>query len=218
MAPLPIKVIQVQSQEPIKEKEKRVIDNLYNILPNIILFISAGFCFVKVFCFIYAYRDSENIDNMLTASLVVGYIICQIAFAIPLSLGVIIDNICIIASSIIMGFIAGKIINGNFMYNLIEKLNINRTVNEFLWSDLLDKDGKIMKAQITINETKYSGKIHLVEEFSNTPHIVLGDYSINDQPENNPNKIIVLDTSKATDIIIEYDKCSSMLEKIRFYE
>lgn len=190
--------------------------NLYSILPNIILFVSAGFCFIKVFCFIYAYHDSGNIDNMLTASLVIGYVICQIAYLVPFSLGKIIDNICIVGCSMILGFIVGKILNGKFVYNILEKLDINRTVNEFLWNDLIDS--KIMKAQIKINDTTYSGKIHLVEEFSNSPHIVLADYSINDQHETNPNKIIVLDTSKATDVIIEYDKRSSMIDKIKFYE
>ena len=211
--PMPGKAIQVLK---ILIQEEKTINSLYDILPNIILFIVAGFCFVKVFHFIYAYQDNGNIDNMLTLSLVVGYVICQIAFAIPFSLGKVIDNICIIGCSIVSGFIAGKVMNGKFMYNLTEKLKINRTVNEFLWNDLIDD--KIMKAQITIDNIKYYGKIHLVEEFSNTPHIVLGDYSINDKHENNPNRIIILDTSKATEIIIEYDKSSSMLDKIRFYE
>lgn len=153
---------------------------------------------------------------MLTASLVIGYVICQIASLIPFSLGMIIDNICIVGCSIILGFIAGKVMNGEFIYDIAEELHINRTVNEFLWNDLIDN--KIMKAQIKINDIIYSGKIHLVEEFSNAPHIVLGDYSINDQRETNPRKIIVLDTSKATEIIIEYSEGSSMIDKITFYE
>lgn len=145
-----------------------------------------------------------------------GFVICQIATIIPFSLGKIIDNICMVISGALLGFIAGKIVNAKFTDNLIKKLKINRTVNSYLWNDLVDN--KIMKAQITINNIKYNGKIHLIEEDSNTPHIVLGEYSINDQPETNYNKIIILDTSKATDVIIEYDQHSSMIDDIRFYE
>lgn len=74
---------------------------------------------------------------------------------------------------------------------------------------------EVMYAKVTINNIIYEGKIHLIEELSNNPHIVLADYYINGR-KNDDNKIVILDTSKAAEIIIEYDKDSSMLEKIKF--
>ncbi len=73
-----------------------------------------------------------------------------------------------------------------------------------------------MQAKIAINNVIYEGKIHLVEESSDSPHIVLCEYSINGKKNIDENKIIILDSSKASEIIVEYDKNSPMLETIKF--
>lgn len=153
----------------------------------------------------------------MTVSLVLGYIICQIAFLIPFTIGTIGDNICIIIWSIIIGFILGKTINYRKTDEILDKLKIGRTANSSLWNDIVDIN-KIMEAEITIDNITYDGKIHLIEEFSNSPHVVLADYSIDGNKNKKDNQIIILDTAKAQKVVIKYDRNSPMMEKIKFNE
>ena len=148
------------------------------------------------------------------ASLVIGFIICQVAFIIPISFGEYIDNICIVFSSTLLGFVLAKIVNWKKIDSLLEYLEVRRTVNTYLWNDLMDNE-EVMQAKVTINNIIYEGKIHLIEELSNNPHIVLAECYINGK-KNDDNEIVILDTSKASEIIIEYDKDSPMIEKIKF--
>ena len=170
-----------------------------------------------MYCFVCIYKNTKDVEQIITSSLVIGYIICQIALLIPISFGSIIDSICIVSASIILGFILGVIKNSKRISWLIDKLKIRRTVNSYFWNDLLDRN-KIMKGYITINNKTYCGKVHLIEEFSNSPHIVLAEYSVDGAKNDNDNQIIILDTLQATEVIIEYDKASTMLKKIKFYD
>lgn len=161
-------------------------------------------------------KKNGSLDR-LVMDLVFGFIICQICFAIPFSLGKYCDNICIIIFSIILGYFAAKLMNSERINYIFATLKIRRTVNTYLWNDLLDKD-KPMKAQLIINDIVYHGYIHLIEECSNSPHIVLAKYSINGKKNKDNNKIILLDSSKASEIIIEYNKDSLKLKEIDKFE
>lgn len=180
------------------------------------LYLISGFCFIKTYSFVYVFNNnSKDIQDKLILYFVFGSLICKICFAFPLSFGKYIDDICITLISVISGFIIAKIMNSRYVNIFLDKLKVRRTVNTYLWNDLIDRD-KVMKAKITINNIVYEGKIHLIEELSNNPHIVLAEYSICGKKEIEDNKIIVLDSSKASEIIIEYDKNSQMLDEIRF--
>lgn len=192
------------------------MNELTKLLPDIILYIVSGFCFIKTYMFTRIYKENSDVNQILTSSLVIGFIICQIAFLIPISFGDTPDNICIAICSAILGFGVAKFINSTIMEHGLEKLKICRTANQYLWNDILDVD-MVMEAKITIDGIIYSGKIHLIEDFSNKPHIVLADYSINGKNEKN-NKIIILDTAKATEVVIKYNKNSPMIDKIKFDE
>lgn len=170
-----------------------------------------------MYCFVCIYKNTKDVEQILTSSLVIGYIICQIALLIPISYGSIIDSICIVFCSIMSGFLLGEIKNSKGIRQFINRFKIRRTANSYYWNDLLDRD-KIMKGYITINNKTYSGKVHLIEEFSNSPHIVLAEYSVDGEKNDNDNQIIILDTLQAAEVIIEYDKDSPMLETIKFYE
>lgn len=168
-----------------------------------------------MYCFVATYQEAKDAEHKLMASLVVGYIICNVAYMIPFSISEVVDNVGITISSIIVGYFAGKISNSKFLLTAMEKLKIRRTTNSYLWNDLMDKDFP-MKAKIKIDNIIYCGKVHLIEEFSNHPLIVLADYSVNGVLDENNNKVIVLDTAKASEIIIEYDELSEMKEFIKF--
>lgn len=182
------------------------------------MYIIVGFCFIKIYSFAYIYNNTkESGMDKLMLDLVFGFVICQLCFAIPFSLGKYVDNICIIIFSIILGYFAAKIMNCRYINLLLDKLKIRRTVNTYLWNDLMDKDFPI-KAKIIINNNIYEGKIHLIEECSNSPHIVLAQYSVNGKENTNNNRIVVLDSSKASEITIEYNENSPMLNEISFSE
>lgn len=186
-------------------------------MPEIILYIVVGFCFIKIYSFVYIYNDAKEngISDKLILYLVFGFLICQTCFAFPFSFGKYADNVCIVVFSIMFGYFAAKMMNSKCINRFLDIIKIRRTVNTYLWNDLMDLDFP-MKAKVTINNNIYNGKIHLIEEFSNNPHIVLAEYSINGNENMENNKIIVLDSSKASEIIIEYDKNSPMLDEISF--
>lgn len=146
----------------------------------------------------------------------VGFIICNIAYLIPFSYGEVIDNIGITVLGIIFGFICGKLMNNTQISNLIfNKLCIRRTANSYLWNDIMDTNC-IMEAEIVIEGKTYKGKVHLIEECNNSPHIVLAEYSVNDVKEDTTGKIIVLDTSMASSIVVKYNENSEMRKFIKF--
>ena len=102
------------------------------------IYIISGFCAIKSYRFVYVHNKEEDVQNMLTLSLVVGFIICNVAYLIPFSFGETIDNIGIVAFSIVLGFSVGKVMNDpNVNLFLGEKLKIRRTTNSYLWNDIM---------------------------------------------------------------------------------
>ena len=194
------------------------MEGLNTILPEALLFIVSGFCFIKVYCFVYIYKGPKDVEKMLMASLVVGFIIYKFASMIPISFGKNIDTICIMVCSIIAGFVLGKILSSHFIVRILDKLKIRKSLSEHLWNNILDRD-YIMIAHITMDDgKKYSGKIHEIEEFVSTPQIVLADYSIDGIRNKNDRQVIVLNTANAKEVIIEYNENSPMLKEISFNE
>lgn len=180
------------------------------------MYIVSGFCFVKVYGLVYVRELQDDIDNMLTLSLVIGFIICNIAYLIPFSCGEILDNIGITVFSIILGFLSGKLMNSTkISHFILSKLQIRRTANSYIWNDIMDNNF-VMEAEIVIGNTTYSGKVHLIEECNNSPHIVLAEYSIDGKKQNAAGKIVVLDTSMASSVTVKYNENSKMREFIKF--
>lgn len=133
---------------------------------------------------------------------------------IPISIDKVLDNIIIIVWGTVLGYLFGQILNWSKTQKILDKFKIRRTLNSNIWADLMDKDYPMIM-QIKIGDAVYKGKVHLIEENTFNPKIALAEYSFNNKIQEN-NKIIVLDISKASDIVIEYDKDSPMVTLIKF--
>ena len=193
----------------------RCIKELLEILPRIAIYVAVGFVFLKTFHFVALQQNTSDIDHILTASLVVGFIYCEVAYRIPFSVSYEIDHIGIIVSSACMGYLTGRLVLSKVWSKILDFLKIRNTVNMYYWDDLMSND-YVMKVYVNFTDKSYEGMLHFYEGYSNNPHVVLGSFIVRDSLNNvikdfsnDCTKVAVLDTSKADSIYIEYHPMSN---------
>jgi len=188
---------------------------LIDILPQIIIYVVIGYVFLKTYHFVGLKQNSNDIEHILTGSLVIGFIYYKIASIIPFTLSVEIDNILIIISALCLGYLLAIIFRQKkIVYSILDKLKIRDTGNVYMWDDLMD-DKFPMKIRITYDDNTYTGIIHTFESYTNTPHIALASYIVEDinrkiekDYSNDNTKIIILNTDTAKSIEVEYYNAS----------
>lgn len=196
------------------------MEELVKYLPDIIMYIVVGFIIIRIFHFIALMQNSTDIKHILSSSLVIGYIYCNIAYCIPISINYYIDHILIILSSIVVSFYLGRFIASKKYMKLFDIIGIRNSFNTYMWDDLMDQS-EPMKIIITYDTIQYEGMVHNFESYSNSPHITLASYItrdknniiIKDYTDDNT-KIIVLDSSTAKSVEIIYSKNSSECQMI----
>lgn len=180
-----------------------------------------GYVFNKTFHFVALKQNTEDVEHILTASLVVGFIYCKIASLIPIHISDKIDTICIVVSALILAYIFARIFRCKYLIYVLDFLKIRDTGNVYYWDDLMDNDYP-MKVKVSYNENVYEGMLHNYESYSDEPHIVLTSYIVKDKSDNVLNdfrddntKIIILDTSKAEKVEVIYAKNSTICKDLR---
>lgn len=198
-----------------------IIKDLIDILPQIIIYIVTGFVFVKTFHFVALKQNITDIEHILTSSLVIGYIYCNIAYLIPISISYEIDTALIVLSTLFLGYLFGKIARSKYMLNILDCLKIRDTGNLYLWDDIMDNDYP-MKVIISFENSSYEGMLHNYETYSNEPHIVLCSYILKDKDgkiikdlSNNNTEIVILNTAKADSVNILYYKDSKECKDLK---
>lgn len=178
------------------------------------MYIASGYALLTTFHFVALKQNTSNIEHILTSSLVVGYIYCNIMYLIPLSINQIVDYICIVTTAVILGYISGRILNTKYIISILDKLKIRDTVNIYYWDDILDNNYP-MKIEILYGNRYYVGMLHNYESYSNDPHIVLASYVIKNSNNKiiedyteDKNKLIILNTANADSVTVLYDKRS----------
>lgn len=179
------------------------------------MYIVVGFVFIRIFHFIALMQNSTDIKHILSSSLVIGYVYCNIAYCIPVSINYYMDHVLIIISSAIVSFYLGHfVINKKYM-NFFDKIGIRNSFNNYIWDDLMDQS-KPMKIIITYNNFQYEGMFYNFESYTNSPHITLASYIVRDTNEliiknyaDDPTRVIVLDSSAAKSVEIIYSKDST---------
>lgn len=187
-------------------------------MPQIVIYIVIGYVFLKTYHFVALKQNSNDIEHILTGSLVIGFIYYKIANMIPFTISVEIDNVLIVLSALGLGYLfAISFRQKKIVYGVLDKLRIRDTGNVYMWDDLMD-DKYPMRLRIVYDDAIYTGMIHIIESYTNNPHIALSSYMIeNIQGEilkdysNDHTKIIVLNTDIAKLVEIEYyndsDEC-----------
>lgn len=178
------------------------------------MYIVTGFVFLQTFHFVALKQNTSNIENILTGSLVVGYVYNIIANIIPVSFTDEIDNILIISSAAVLAYLTGRFLRTDHAVWVLNFLKIRDTGNLYFWDDLMDNNYP-MKAVITYEEYIYEGMVHIYESYSNSPHIVLAAYQIKSPDgtvskdySDDTTKISILDASNAKNVTIIYYKDS----------
>lgn len=185
------------------------------------MWIVSGFSFIKVYHFIALKQNESNAQNVFLSSLVSGYIICSIANQIPISINEYVDNVCIVLASVSLGFLAAKLVLSTKIKPVLEFLKILDTGNVYIWDDLMDKKYP-MKVSVKVNGQMYVGMVHNIESYSNSPHITLASYIVYNENGNiikdfssDVTRVIILDTSLATEVEIIYNAKSDECEDIK---
>lgn len=139
---------------------------------------------------------------------------------IPIHISYNIDTIFIILFSVVLGYLFARMFKNIYIIKILDILKIRDTGNKYYWDDLLDENYP-MEAKITIDNIIYEGMIHNYESYSNDPHIVLSSYVIKNEYKIledytfDNTKIIILDTSKASNVEISYDKNSAICNDLK---
>lgn len=196
------------------------IESLAQIIPNVIIYIVVGYLFYRVFCFVSLKQFISDVEHVLIASFVIGYIYCTIAGFIPIHISYEVDSLGISASAIIAAYFIGKLWRSDKMNILLDCLEIRDTVNPYYWDDLMD-DKYPMKIVATYTNVIYEGMLHNYESYSNDPKIVIGAYIVKDKNgaiiedySHNKTKCLILDSADADNIEIIYSdkspKCNEL--------
>ena len=192
-----------------------------DVLEKSIVYIVMGYAFLIPYRLVTLKQDSDNVEHSLLSSLVVGFIYCNIAYMLPDSPSYEMDIIGMFLCSLVLGYLSGRVLNSKYIPNIFEFLKIRTTLNKHYWDDLMDKE-KPMRASIYCNDKIYTGMLHLYEDRSNSPHLVLAAYDIKDSNGNtladntgDSTKVIVIDPSDADFVEVIYDKDSYMCEELK---
>ncbi len=196
--------------------------DLVVLLPEIILYIVLGFIFTRTYKFTRIINNITEYQHVFIVSLIVGFILWNIYSLIPISFGIYVDTIGMVVGSVIMGFISAKIINSNKLHKLFQKLKISQTVNQKIWADIEDKDNAIfVSIEDKTNHVLTDGMLVLYESFERQPLIQLSAFRqfqngeiINDF-SNNPERTILIDTSKYENVVITYNPDSEKIKRWR---
>lgn len=195
------------------------MNDLVTLLPEIILYIVLGYLFIHSYKFTRILKNANEYQHIFTESLIIGFVLRNIYALIPVSLGLYIDIVVMIISSIIIGYSLARLINSNILNKALKKLKIKQTFNQNIWADIEDKNGAIY-VSIFDRETNTitDGILVLYESSERQPLIQLSEFRqvkddiiINDF-SNQPERTILIDTSKYKDVFITYDKNSKKIE------
>lgn len=193
---------------------------IYNLLPNIVIYIVLGYIFLRVFRTVRIVKNPDNYEHILTESLVLGFIIKSIAALIPFSFGYRLDIIGLSISSAIAGFLFAKLLSSKIMLDIIDKLQIKHTKFKYMWQNIEDPEFAVF-VDITNPDTKsrYFGQLVMYEEFERSPIIQIckymswsGETLLYDFSED-PTRTVLIDTSKYTEIDIVYQKVSNVIKR-----
>lgn len=199
----------------------KIIQDLLNILPNILLYLVTGYLYISIFHFVALKESKEEMNHVLTSSLVIGYIIVNIMNMIPFSISYSVDSIGIAFTGAVSGFVFGKIYHGRLFDRTVQLFHIRSTPNKYIWTDLMDMDYPIY---VTINMkdgNTYCGYVSVIEEFNRNPQIALASYKqttpdgITIDHEYDHQSVILVDTQDAKSIIIHYDEDSGKQDRIK---
>lgn len=198
---------------------KRIMNDMLDFLSSAILYVVLGFIYLKSYRLFNLNKVNDNVEVVITESLVVGFVLAKLFSLIPININVALDTVCMIITSALAGIVMAKIICSQRLFELLVRLGLRKTRNHYIWDDLIDNYAvKVMVIDYE-NNIIYDGKLVLFEEHNNRPQIILSEYTqyIGDELRNDfkghPEQVVMIDTSKYKDILITFDSNSEVIKK-----
>lgn len=154
------------------------IDKILELLPKIIYYVVPGYCFLKIMTFVN-YRVLEDNEYILLKSVVISYILIMLGKIIqgklPFLIGISFEYKCLllIITSIIAGYISGKVMESYKFDWVLEKMKIHRTKQSIIWHDIFKPD-QVTYLRFYKTESEYiQGQLYLIEGNKEDPGIIL---------------------------------------------
>lgn len=186
------------------------------------MYIVVGYVFLKTIRLVTLQENAEDIEHILTTSLIIGFIYYKIASLIPISFGEVIDCIGISLSSLVIAYLIGQFFNTRLYVKICDVLKIRESGKKYLWDEIMD-NVLPMKAVVYYKDLKYAGYLFSYESYSNSPNIILAAYTLSSSKKNiednshDKTKIIILNTEKADRVELIYDEHSKICNEIELF-
>lgn len=198
------------------------MDKIIEMLPSIIFQIVLGAVFVETFFTYYYIEDTKPRNtNKILVYYIVGYVIYEILSIIPFSINKHIDKLGMIGVSFLCAMIIGRVYMSRLFYErILPKIGLNIVVNRNMWQYLIDENFPIL-VTATYGEKTYSGILNFPSGDLDSPVVSLGAFvvykngTILSDARTDKNKTIVIDLSKADDVVVEYNDKSHRTDELK---
>lgn len=186
------------------------------------MYIITGYSFLNTIHIVTLRENSEDIEHILTGSLVIGFICYKIANLIQFSCGEVLDCLGITLSSVVFAYLLGLFLNSRIILKIYNFLKIRESGKKYLWDDVMDTSLSMM-VNVYYGNIKYNGYLFSYESYSNSPNVILASYIVtseNNIIEDNSQdktKLIILDTEKSDKVEIIYKEKSKICNDIRAF-
>lgn len=197
------------------------MQEVFNLLPDIILYLVTGYMCIHVFYFVALKESKEDINHILLSSLIIGFIIVKTMNMIPVTISYSVDCIGIVITGIVIGYVFGRVYYNKKFYRILELLKIRSTPNKYIWTDLMDHDYPTYAVIEMKNGISYYGYIYLIEGYVSKPQLTLVSHKkiypdgTIEKREKEDNTVIIIDSGNAETIILYYDDESNYKSRIK---
>lgn len=186
------------------------------------MYIITGYSFLNTIHVVTLKEKSEDIEHILTGSLVIGFICYKIASLIPYTWGEELDCLGITLSSVVFAYLLGLFLNSRIILKIYDFLKIRESGKKYLWDDVMDTSLSMM-VNVYYGSLKYNGYLFSYESYSNSPNVILASYiltsndSIIEDNSQDKTKLIILDVGKSDKVEIIYKGESKICNDIRAF-
>lgn len=198
------------------------LEELFKLLPEIIIYLASGYVFINVFCFFgIRHIKSEDIQGKFFISLIIGFVLKNLLAMIPIRCATYLNYLALLFVSLITAFLLAKIVRLDKVNLLLKKMSNGHTINRYFWQDIVE-DEMFVRLINYEHDIMIMGYCHGKEDFERFPQLILEQYIIQDlqgkELENNCNKIrefIVVNLEKFDSVQITYNEKSAHYSKIK---
>ena len=207
------------------------MSDIYNILPEVILYLTCGFAFILGFYLLIDRRFDFFSEIGFTIMLIIGFFNVNIIELLPTPFDIkntSVRNICVVIVGFFIGIFMALIQNtvGKKIESFVVKCGRKKTTSELFWYDILDDKDKPMWLRLINNEKKYflEGVLLSLDENKDNPYFLIGyctkydiDGKIIDSKYSQLENVqIIVNPNAFDEIVLIYNKESTKIVKLNF--